>query len=77
MDFTVFALEKKGIFMCIFTMQTYSFLKLCRYKEPRRFGIKRGNFQSVPKMENNFKEQKISDPLCTFDNYIIFLLIKS
>lgn len=45
MDFTVFGLEKKkGIFMCVFTMQTYSFLKLCRHKEPRRFGIKRGNF---------------------------------
>lgn len=77
MDFTVFALEKKGIFMYIFTMQTYSFLKLCRYEEPRRFEIKRGNFQSVSKMVNNFKEQKIPDPLWTFDNYIIFLLIKS
>lgn len=63
--------------MCIFTMQTYSFLKLYRYKEPRRFGIKRGNFQSVSEMVNNFEEQKIPDPLWTFDNYIISLLIKS
>lgn len=63
--------------MCVFTMQTYSFLKLCRHKEPRRLGIKRGNFQSVSKRENNFEEQKIPDPLWTFNNYVIFLLIKS